>query len=788
MYKLLSFLMLLFVSQAFYGQSELVHPSEISKAVHFDVTPPLKDMPFIEPSVKDRTWKTRIIGNKLKEHPPFTDDISTVYDDPGLQQKMGEKGARGPIVNIDGTGNVNGVYPPDTDGDVGPNHYFQMINLSFAIYDKAGNKLYGPANNSTLWQGFIGPWTGTNDGDPVVLYDEMADRWMASQFAVNTNNGKYYQLVAVSVTPDPLGEYYRYAFEYNYFNDYPKMGVWHDGYYTTYHFFNSNLNFVGAGISAFERDKMLTGDPDAQMVTFGPVGNIWGILPADHDGDNPPPFGAPAIFLTHNVSGNKKLQVYELAANWGNPSASTFQSVVTITGTANFNSNLNGIPQPNSSQQLDALTQMLMFRLAYRNFNTHEAMVVNHTVNSSGKAGIRWYELRKEPGGQWDIFQYGTYAPDATNRWMGSIAMNSKGDIGLGFNVSSSTIYPSIRYTGRRATDIPGMMTFEEVELATGTSSQNGISRWGDYACMSVDPADDSTFWFTTEYMKGAWKTKIMSFDFSPVQAPQANAGVDDTVCQSSLFTASGTALYHKSAQWSTSGDGNFATPGNLSTYYMHGPTDLANGQVTLKLTVSGYLPNSTSADSMTLFIFRKPAVNAGVDTVINQYTVLNTNAVASNFSSCLWTTAGDGLFSDPDLVNTMYTPGAADIANGFVNLTLTGYPNAPCQAPVADVMKLSFDQFVGLEEPSGNQKPSLEVQPNPNQGMFNLQVNNLAESEAIDIYITNLEGKEVFRTIGKVQGKKQVIRINTGKLPKGTYLINVKNPDVHVTQKLLIN
>lgn len=787
MRKLLFIVFTLLCSQTFFGQTELINPSTVSKAIHFDKTPPLKDMPFIEPSIRDRTWKSRIIGNKLKNHPPFTDSLDAIYEDPGLQTRFGEKGARGPIVNIDGTGNVNGVYPPDTDGDVGPNHYFQMINLSFAIYDKAGNKLYGPANNSTLWQGFIGPWTGTNDGDPVVLYDELADRWMASQFAVNTNNGKYYQLVAVSATPDPLGEYYRYAFEYNYFNDYPKMGIWHDGYYTSYHFFNSNLNFVGAGISSFERDKMLNGDPDAQMITFGPYANIWGILPADHDGENPPPFGAPAIFMTHNVSGSKKLQIYELAANWGNPGSSTFQSVVNLTNTANYNPNLNGITQPNSSQQLDALSQMLMFRLAYRNFNTYESMVVNHTVNTSGKAGIRWYELRKEGTNPWYIYQYGTYSPDASSRWIGSIAQNSKGDIALGFSVSSSTIYPSIRYTGRRAADIPGMMTFDEVELGTGTSSQNGISRWGDYACMSVDPADDSTFWFTTEYMKGAWKTKIMSFDFAPVQPPQAFAGNDDTICQSSLFVANGTAMYHKSAQWSTSGDGNFATPANLSTYYMHGPSDLANGQVTLKLTVSGYIPNSTSVDSMTLFIERKPSVYAGVDTTINQFTVLQTNATVSNFNSCLWTTAGDGSFSDPSLVSTVYTPGAADITNGFVNLTLTAYPFAPCQSPVYDVVKVSFDQFVGANNELTNAKSQIEVLPNPSNGVFTLIVNDLNDG-SVDITISNLDGNEILRDQNSFSGTVFRKEFNLKGFPKGSYLINIKNNDVSYTHKILLN
>ncbi|HQB48203.1 MAG TPA: hypothetical protein PK785_05015, partial [Bacteroidales bacterium] len=208
---------------------ETLSPKIIRKAYYADKTPPLREMTIILPGERQREWKNSEIGNPSIKMIPPAPKTPVVYEN--LQETTGILGSRGPIKSIPGIGNVNGVYPPDTDGAVGPDHYFQMINLSFAIWDKNGTKLYGPVDNSTLWEGFIGAWTGSNDGDPIVLYDVNADRYVASQFAIERPNGKSYQLVAISATGDPLGEYYRYAFEFDHFNDYPKMSTWHDGYY-----------------------------------------------------------------------------------------------------------------------------------------------------------------------------------------------------------------------------------------------------------------------------------------------------------------------------------------------------------------------------------------------------------------------------------------------------------------------------------------------------------------------------------------------------------------------------
>ncbi len=755
----------------------------VQKAKYFDKTPPLRDMKIVMPGERKRAWKDGIIQNESVNFRGNSNQNEEPVEYSELQETTGSVQSRGPLYSFDGVGNVNGVYPPDTDGDVGPNHYFQMINLSFAIWDKAGNRIYGPVDNSTLWAGFIGPWTGHNDGAPIVLYDEMADRWMASQFALNTSSGKFYQLVAVSATGDPLGEYYRYAFEFDDMNDYPKMGVWPDGYYATFNFFGSQ--FIGAGVAAFERDKMLVGDPDAQMVFFGYFGDKFSLQPSDVDGENLPPVGSPNYVATVNASGSKQFQIYEFKVDWETPANSTYQLGVSI-NPGSFNSNFNsGIAQPNDGT-LDALSQMLMYRLAYRNFGTHETMMANHTVNVSGRAGIKWYEFRKETRNDWYIYQQGVYAPnDGINRWMGSIAINAYGTIGLGFSVSNSTdIYPSVRYTGRPVTAPLGEMTYQEVEVVTGTSSQIGVTRWGDYSNMSVDPIDDSTFWFTTEYMRGGWRTRIASFNFAPTLPPQANAGIDGTICQNTLFTAQGSVVSAKSWFWTTSGDGMFSTPANLITYYLGGPQDNANGQVTLTLTALGYLPEMQTSDDLILNFIKNPVINAGADTTVNSfYGLYYTQAVAQYYESVNWTTNGDGVFDDENALETFYAAGIMDIANGTVKLTLHAQPLDPCITVKTDDVNVGLDPMVGISEQSD--EIELSVIPNPTSGEFTVSVKS-AENTLI-INILNASGEVIFTEKASKSGSEFSKGFDFQFLPKGFYFVKIKCGQIEKTEKIVI-
>ena len=455
----------------------------------------------------------------------------TIEVDTALQSRVGTTSTPSPIQNFAGISNGdNGavlglsVVPPDTDGAVGPNHYVQIVNLLFAVYSKTGTRLYGPAAINSIWNGFGGDCETHNDGDPIALYDHFADRWMISQPAWNQWTGPYYQCIAISTTGDPTGSWYRYAFliSNTKMNDYPKFGVWPDGYYMSINQFTgpSPGTWAGAGAVVFERSAMLSG-LSARRVYFDLYSvdpNLGGMLPSDSDGPAPP-VGSPNYFVQFDDNAwgypQDQLEIWQFHVDWTNPASSTFTGP-SLLATASFDSNVASIPQPGTSQTLDTLSDRLMYRLQYRNFGSYETLVVCHTVNVSGHAGMRWYELRRSSG-SWSIYQQGTYALDSANRWMGSIAMDSAGNLALGYSVSSSSVYPSVRYTGRMAGDPLGTMG-SEIELVAGAGSQTGTNRWGDYSQMSIDPADGATFWYTQEYYDSSsargWKTRIGSFKF----------------------------------------------------------------------------------------------------------------------------------------------------------------------------------------------------------------------------------------------------------------------------------
>lgn len=503
-------------------------PTLIRKAVYSDLSPPLIKMKMIPPQKKkevDEEIPNRMDIKGLKQRQqlnlPFQPDGSLQLQYDTLPSQSA------PILDFDGVGNISGYYPPDTQGDVGLNYYIQNVNINFAIYNKSGTLLYGPATLSTIWAGIPAPWNGTNSGDPVVLYDQAADRWIISQMST-PNTTQYAELVAISQTSDPTGSWYRYVFQFgSKMPDYPKLAVWPDGYYMSQNQFISGSSWGGVGTCAFERAKMLTGDPTAQMVYFdlGAASDPWAMLPSDWDGPTPPPANSPNWFVYYDdwSYASQYLFIYKFHVDWVTPANSTFIKADSLV-TASFISPVCGaprnqcIPQPGTTTKLESLSDRLMFRLQYRNFGDHEAMVTNHTVDAdgTGHAGIRWYEMRINTD-HWSIYQQGTFSPDASHRWVGSIALNGKGDIALGYSVSNSTtLYPSIKYTGRLAGDPLGQMTMGEQLIKNGTGCQTG-PRWGDYSMMSVDPAGDSTFWFTTEYIQntggGPWKTKISSFN-----------------------------------------------------------------------------------------------------------------------------------------------------------------------------------------------------------------------------------------------------------------------------------
>jgi len=521
----------------------------VTRAVYFGITPPLREMP-----------QNKSFNYKGKEEKEVENAVNPKYkiygrhpfllpEDPVWQKQDGTYMPQnaGPIQNFEGINNLSGVYPPDTQGDVGPDKYIQVVNMKYEIFSKTGTSLLGPSNLSTIWSGIPAPWNGTNNGDPVVLYDQAAQRWIISQFSLVTGN--YAELVAISQTSDPTGSWYQYVFQFgNQMPDYPKLGIWPDGYYLSFNQFTGGSTQNGVGACALERSKMLNGDASATMQykNLGSSADPWAMLPSDWDGINTPLTGEPDYFTYFNdwsTPGSPVLNIWSFHVDWTNPANTTFTQTYSI-ATVNFDSQIctatreRCIPQPSTSVRLEALSDRLMYRLQYRNFGSYQAMVTNHTVDvdGSGHAGIRWYELRNSGSG-WGIYQQGTYAPDASHRWVGSIAMNGLGDIALGFSLSDgSSTYPSIHYTGRRFSDPLGSMTIAEQTVINGSGCQTGSAcRWGDYAMMSVDPSDDLTFWFTTEYIQTTgtanWQTRIASFKFfsNPIVTTTAATAITTT-------------------------------------------------------------------------------------------------------------------------------------------------------------------------------------------------------------------------------------------------------------------
>jgi hypothetical protein len=559
--------------------------AKFSTAVAFDKTPALRDMAR---SAAPRAAQSAASDGEPRDIRP---DRGPVAADRGFSGDGAIQGAEAlraaavgsaatipaPLANFEGLSNLDNfnvfgfrVNPPDPVGDVGPNHYVEMINLVFGVYDKQGNLLLGPVDTGTLWDFPVEDCTDPS-GDPIVVYDQFVDRWILTQFT--TRGPKYYDCVAISQTGDPTGAYYRYAFVTQpdpdlpggtFFPDYPKYGVWTDSYVLTTRDFGE-VDEYGISVYALEKNKMVNGDPNARAVQFFLDSNVVplnligdGLLPPDIDGKQKPKnentipiIGTQDDDYVYGATFDA-LNIWELNVKWrSTPIASlVFKAQLPV---AEFDSNFpcgptrGCIPQPgitNPDQYLDILSyrQRPTWRLAYRNFKDYDVMVTNQAVEAApGVAGVRWYEIRRT-GNTYSIYQQGTYAPgDGVHRWMGSIAQDKNGNMAVGYSVSNGTdVYPGIRYTGRMAGDPLGQMTLGEGVIVNGAGVQTTTnSRWGDYTSMNVDPVDDCTFWYVNEYYAvsglplplpppplpfpgttAPWQTRIASF-----QLPGCTAG-----------------------------------------------------------------------------------------------------------------------------------------------------------------------------------------------------------------------------------------------------------------------
>jgi Abnormal spindle-like microcephaly-assoc'd, ASPM-SPD-2-Hydin len=484
----------------------------VNHPIRFTVSQPMSTIPQSLPSPDFDEHEVRLLDRHLA--------IAPGTADPALQTQFGPQISGTQGLDFEGIG-VNGGEPSDNNIAVGPNHIVDIVNSEWAVYDKSGHIAAGfPKSLGSIWTSLGGACTG-NQGDPIVQYDRLADRWLLSQ--IGSESAPYSLCIAVSKSGDPTSTYslYEYSFGNN-FPDYPHYSVWptttNSAYLQMAHLFQNLQSFVGTAACAYDRAAMIAGKAKPVQICFT-ISNDGGFQPSDLDGSTAPPDGSPGYFTTFETT---SLHQFQLTPNFANPSSSTFTGPINIP-VSSFSLACGGsggtcVPQKGTTATLDTLGDRMMFRMAYRNFGDHEALVVNHTVASGSSSGApRWYEIRT-PNNTPTVFQQGTYAPDSTFRWMASMALDKAGDIFLSYSTSSTSIDPSIAYTGRVPSDSLGTMESENT-LLVGKNFQTGHSRWGDYSAAHVDPSDDCTFWFTQQYMKTSgdfsWGTHIGSFKFT---------------------------------------------------------------------------------------------------------------------------------------------------------------------------------------------------------------------------------------------------------------------------------
>jgi subtilisin-like proprotein convertase family protein len=745
------------------GLSSLMRPQDLAskpvsmRAVGFAVTEPVSEM-----KQKAVRSKSRKLGKDLEAFIPvssapqkntspplsgITDSLEALLS--SIQTDVPSPNAiPTPASTFEGLSNQDNfnhpaiagrVIPPDTVGDVGPNHYVQAINLLFRVYNKSGVPLTAPQPISTLFTSLGGRCATIDDGDPIVLYDSFADRWIITQFVVS-GAAPLGQCFAVSQTGDPTGAYFTYDFTMpnNKFNDYPKFGVWPDGYYWSNNQFPlAGPGFLGVGVFALDRAKLLAGDPTASFIYFDlegfPGQVIRSMLPSDADGLNPPPAGAPNVFSYFNANEftgeTDSLRLFNFHADFAVPANSTFlERAESPVAVAAFDprspANLGDIEQPppaTSANNVDSISDRLMHRLQYRNFGTHESLIVNHTVNvtpvpgtvtaANHQAGVRYYELRRS-GGAYSVNEQSTFAPDTHNRWMGSAAMDHQGNLAVGYSISSTTVHPGIRYAGRLSSDPANQLTQGEATLQAGSFVQQttGVfARWGDYSSMNVDPTDDCTFWYTQEYYQAnnpatsaEWQTRIGNFKVNPmcVAPAQGTLVVNVTNCATGLPVSGATISVDGNLYGASNAGGSFSaqlTPGTYSVTaaaFNYEPNTengviITNGGTNIVDLCLTPVPNIDPAGATITAESCSPNDNAlsPGETVAVDFGLKNSgNAATTDLVATLLATGGVTSPSGPQSYGAIPPDNTTVVTRPF---TFTVDPSVPCGSQVTATLQL---------------------------------------------------------------------------------------------------
>ncbi len=531
------------------GRSELpASAPEFHNAAAFATSPEVRSLTQIHQAQK--SGSVRLRESLVTTPEPISSSVAT-HDSDAAVARTTAVPMPTPVLSFDGLSNFDNInayglviIPPDITGDVGPDNYVQAVNALVRVFDKSGNAVTPPFRMSQLFAPLGTQCSTRDDGDPVVLYDPLAGRWLLSQYC--NNFPPFRQMIAVSKTSDPAGAYfvYEYVMPNVKINDFPKFGVWPDAYYMADEEFLGS-DFAGAGIFAFDRTKMLAGDPSAGYVYLNRPSNSLerrsNFLPSDLDGIRPPPIGTPNVFVTYTANeygdAQDAIRLFDFRPDFANPSNSTFTeraesplAVAAIDPTSP--SGRADITQPAPGDKLDSNSDRINYRVGYRNYGGSESLIFNQTARLTQdpdpyRAGVRVYELRRTGTAPYAVTEQATVGDTASSRWIGNAAQDHQGNLAVSFNFVADAKKPGVHYTGRTAGEPAGAFR-QESALIDGTGVQKAFGwRWGDYAALTVDPVDDCTFWATGEYYTlesqnvsdFTWLSRIGTFRFAECTA-----------------------------------------------------------------------------------------------------------------------------------------------------------------------------------------------------------------------------------------------------------------------------
>jgi hypothetical protein len=497
---------------------------------HCGTAPPAEDDEGADEQAQDNE------PTKDKEHEPLVSAAGAAIE----QRAEGNRDSARMVESFDGlganfvgpAGDMKARSPSDNSLAIGPDHIVQIVNSRMAIYTKKGKKfdttgkvIYGPVVTNAIFAGFGGQCEHRSSGDAVVRYDQLAGRWLfvlpIFQRPPDNPKGPYSMCYAVSQGADPQGPYYRYEFKRELFPDYPRPAIWTDGYYIPT---STGDTVIQKHACVADRARMLAGLTATEQCVI--VDGAGFLNNADIDGQQLPPAGAPNILMAaggsqlRNRFADDGIYAYQMHVDWNDPTKTTLSAPVKI-AVAPYHYLCDGqltkcVPQPGTSTRLDAQGDKLMQRLVYRRIGKQESIVGLHSIDTqAGTGGVRWYEYRLNHQRAPVLYQQGTFASSGAYRWMGSIAMNSRGDIGMGYSYAAVNGFVGQRFTGRLRKDPKGQMTLKENILAAGEAAQTTTLRWEDYTTTAVDPSDDCTLWYVGDYLKAnaiSYSTRIGAF------------------------------------------------------------------------------------------------------------------------------------------------------------------------------------------------------------------------------------------------------------------------------------